>query len=82
MRTRRLTLASLIFLSACAPTPPETVFVAPVIPAELLEECPISDRRADTFRQLATLATEHLETAQCANGKLKAIGAALEKVKP
>lgn len=67
MRTFVLILGSLSFLSACGP---ETRTLVTVVPKELREPCPISDRRAETLRQLAVLATEHLQSAQCANGRI------------
>lgn len=45
----------------------------PVVPTELRAPCPISERRAETLRDLAVLATEHLDSAQCANGKIESI---------
>jgi hypothetical protein len=38
---------------------------------------PISDRRAETLRDLSILATEHLVAAQTANDKIKSIDAIL-----
>lgn len=70
---RLLILPCAIFLAACDGAQPETVFIRPDIPAETLTECPISDRVAETYRDLAILATEHLDTARCANGKLGAV---------
>jgi hypothetical protein len=35
---------------------------------------PISDRKVETYRDLAVLATEHLNSAQLANAKIEAIG--------
>ena len=35
--------------------------------------CPISDRKVRTVNELAALATEHLRSAECANGKLAAV---------
>lgn len=45
----------------------------PVVPTELREPVPISDRQARTLRDLAVLATEHLDAAQRANSKIEAI---------
>ncbi|UWR31325.1 hypothetical protein K3758_07430 [Sulfitobacter sp. W002] len=55
----------------------EYVPVKPEVPADLLRPVPISDRRAETYRDLAILATEHLNSAQTANAKIKAIGSVL-----
>jgi len=74
MRSLILTLP--IFLAACDPRT-EYVPVAPFVPAELLVPCPISDRVAQTYRDLAVMATEHLRSAECANGKVEAIGVTL-----
>ncbi|MDX5401065.1 MAG: hypothetical protein LPK02_01735 [Rhodobacterales bacterium] len=51
----------------------EYVTLQPDIPSETLTPCPISDRRVQTVNELAALATEHLRTAECANGKIEAI---------
>lgn len=77
MQTHALILAFPICFSACAPAPPEIVFQPPDVPAELLETCPVSERRAETVRELAILATEHLNSANCANGKIEALAGAL-----
>lgn len=69
---RTLILTSLIFLSACEKVI-EYVPVRPDIPAETLTPCPISDRKVRTVNELAALATEHLRSAQCANGKIEAV---------
>lgn len=67
-------LASPIFLSACGWwSQVEYVPSRPAIPPETLIPCPISERRAETLRQLAVLAGEHLEAARCANGKIETI---------
>ncbi|MEO9969686.1 MAG: hypothetical protein ABJG15_07630 [Hyphomonadaceae bacterium] len=44
--------------------------VKPEVPADLLVQVPISDRKAETYRDLAILATEHLNSAQLANAKI------------
>jgi len=51
------------------------------VPNELREPCEISDRQAVTLRDLALLATEHLGSAQCANGRILAIDEILTKAK-
>jgi hypothetical protein len=51
----------------------EYVYVRPDIPAETLTPCPISERKVRTVNELAALATEHLRSAECANGKVEAI---------
>lgn len=51
----------------------ETQVIVPNVPADLRAPCPISDRRAETLRDLAILATEHLGAAQCANGRIEAM---------
>lgn len=50
------------------------MIVSPRIPPELVEPVPISDRQARTLRDLSVLATEHLESALEANGRLAAVG--------
>jgi hypothetical protein len=76
MRSLILTLP--IFLAACDPRT-EYVTVAPFVAAELLVSCPISDRVAQTYRDLAVLAKEHLRSAECANGKVEAVAKVLGK---
>ena len=68
---RPLILPLLLSLMACGPT--EFVYLPPDIPPDLLTPCPISQRQVATTRELAALATEHLDTARCANGKITAI---------
>jgi hypothetical protein len=70
---RLLILISLIFLTACGGTTIEYVEVKPDIPSETLTPCPISDRKVRTVNELAALATEHLRSAECANGKIEAV---------
>jgi hypothetical protein len=53
-------------LAACDPQI-EYVQVRPDVPAQLLEPTPISDRKPVTYRDLALLATEHLNSARQAN---------------
>ena len=77
MVTRLLIPAFALSLSACAPEP-ETVFLRPDIPPELLEPEPISDREARTVRELAILATEHLTSTQNAKAKIEAIARAVQ----
>jgi len=71
---RLLILTLPIFLMACAT---ETTFIKPDIPTETLTPCPISTRKVQTVNELAALATEHLRSATCANGKIEAIAAVL-----
>ena len=71
---RHLILTLPIFLTACAT---ETTFIKPDIPTETLTPCPISDRKVQTVNELAALATEHLRSATCANGKIEAIAEVL-----
>lgn len=61
-----------IFLTACE-RPTEYITLRPDIPAETLTPCPISDRQVRTVNELAALATEHLRSAECANGKIETI---------
>ncbi|MDF1729538.1 MAG: hypothetical protein P1U53_17490 [Sulfitobacter sp.] len=56
----------------------EYVTVKPDVPAQLLEPTPISDRKVETYRDLAILATEHLNSAQQANADKAAIREILE----
>ncbi|MDR6266529.1 hypothetical protein [Roseobacter sp. N2S] len=51
----------------------EYVPVKPEVPADLLRPVPISARKAETYRDLAVLATEHLNSAQTANAKIAAL---------
>jgi len=71
---RLLILTLPIFLMACAT---ETTFIKPDIPTETLTPCPISARQVQTVNELAALATEHLRSATCANGKIEAIAEVL-----
>jgi hypothetical protein len=41
-----------------------------VVPTDLLRPCTISDRVAETYRDLAILASEHLNSARCGNDKI------------
>lgn len=49
----------------------------PEVSTDLRTPVPISDRRAETLRDLSILATEHLAAAQAANAKITAIDAIL-----
>jgi hypothetical protein len=60
-----------IWSTAACQTTTEYVYVTPDIPAETLTPCPISDRVVRTTNELAALATEHLRSAECANGKIE-----------
>lgn len=71
MRMWKLILASLSCLTACDEA--KTTYLVPEVPADLRRPCDISDRQAKTLRQLAVLATEHLNAAQCANARIEAI---------
>ena len=76
---KRLTLLCAICLTVAAcEQPTEVVYIAPDVPAQLLEPTPISDRKAETYRDLALLATEHLTSAQQANADKAAIKEILE----
>jgi hypothetical protein len=55
----------------------EYVPVKPEVPADLLRPVAISDRRAETYRDLAILATEHLNSAETANAKIEAMAVIL-----
>ena len=77
-----LILPSLLTLMACGDVQTEYVYVAPDIPAETLTPCPISDRKVTTTKDLAVLATEHLKSAECANGKIQAIKEIVDKDVP
>ena len=74
---RTLILALPIILMGCDPQI-EYVAVKPDLPTETLTPCTISDRKVSTVNELAVLATEHLRSAECANGKIEVIAAALE----
>lgn len=71
---RRLILTLPLFLAAgmCQPKI-EYVPVKPEVPAQLLEPTPISTRQPVTYRDLAILAIEHLNSAQQANADKAAI---------
>lgn len=69
---RCLILILPILLTACE-RPIEYIAVRPEVPAETLTPCPISQRQVQTVNELAALATEHLRSAECANGKIKAV---------
>ncbi len=56
--------------------------VTPEVPAQLLEPTPISTRKVETYRDLALLATEHLNSAQQANEDKAAIKLILAGGKP
>lgn len=72
--------ALLLTLTACGQS--EVVFVRPDIPGETLTPCQISERQARTVKELAILATEHLRSAECANGKIGAIAEILDADQP
>lgn len=76
---RRLILLLPIFLVAACDPKIEYVPVAPEVPADLLVPVPISERRAETYRDLAILATEHLNSAQQANAKIEGVAQILNK---
>lgn len=76
---KRLILALPILLMACDPQI-EYVTVKPDIPTETLTPCEISDRKVSTVKELAALATEHLRSAECANGKIEAIAGIVSAV--
>ncbi len=78
---RRFILISstcLVLAAGSCPGPIEYVYVKPEIPGETLTPCPISDRRPETVNELAILATEHLRSAECANGKIEAVAEVLQ----
>lgn len=75
---RILILSLPILLTACVKPQTEYVEAKPEIPAETLTPCPISDRKVSTVKELAALATEHLRSAECANGKIEAVRKILE----
>ncbi len=77
MLTRLLILGSLISLTACGETRVETRMIVPQVSADLRTPVPISDRRAETLRDLSILATEHLVAAQSANAQIVATDAIL-----
>ena len=66
--------ALLITLTACVKP---TEYLKPEFPPETLTQCPISDRKVQTVKELAALATEHLRSAECANGKIAVIAEVL-----
>ena len=69
---RRLILIFPVLLMGCFGKI-EYVQLRDEIPAELLEPTPISTRRPATYRELAILATEHLNSARQANADKAAI---------
>lgn len=82
---RRLILLSLISLMGCSKTI-EYVYIVPEVDAETRTPCAVSDRKVKTANELAALATEHLNTALCANSKIetfdKVLAAAESKAGP
>ena len=64
-------------VAACE-RPTEYVYLKPDVPAELLAPTPISEREAKTYRDLALLATEHLNSARQANADKAAVKEILE----
>ncbi|MDX5412894.1 MAG: endonuclease Q family protein [Rhodobacterales bacterium] len=71
------------FLTACAPADaPRYIYLRPEIPKETLTPCPISKRAPRTVNDLAILATEHLRSAECANGKIQTIARIVGPVDP
>ena len=69
---RRLILIFPVLLMGCFGKI-EYVQLRDEIPAELLAPTPISTRRPATYRELAILATEHLNSARQANADKAAI---------
>ena len=69
---RYLILLSLILSTGCAKTI-EYVNVSVDVPKPLRTPCEISERKVKTANELGALATEHLNTALCANSKIVAI---------
>lgn len=72
MRLWILILPICLAAGSCAPNI-EYVPVRPDVPADLLQPCPISDRVAETYRDLAVLATAHLNSARCGNDKIASL---------
>lgn len=70
---RKLTVILPIFLAGCLGGQIEYVPVEKRIPSALLEPTPISERRPVTYRDLAILASEHLNSAEQANADKAAI---------
>jgi len=69
---RYLILIFPLFLTACG-TQTEYVPLRVEIPNHLLLPTPISDRQPSTYRDLAILATEHLNSARQGNDDKAAI---------
>lgn len=59
--------------------PKEYIEVKPDVPEHLLAPVPISDMRPVTYRDLAELATLHLNSAEQANTQIEAIDCILNK---
>lgn len=76
---KTLILALPILLMAGCQTTTEYVYIERDIPAETITPCPISARQVSTVKELAVLATEHRRSAECANGKIKAISEILQE---
>ena len=74
-----LGLLLILTLSAGACTRVEYVYLEPEIPEQTLTKCAISDRRVKTVKELAALTTEHLRSAECANGKIETIASILDR---
>lgn len=75
---KRLILIFPIFLMAgtCSPDV-EYVDAVREVPAELLTPVPITDRKAETWRDLAALAVEHRNSAEAANEKIASLAVIL-----
>lgn len=76
---RRLILILPIALGGCFGLGKTEYVSIPVeVPEELLQPTPISKRKPETYRDLAILAAEHLNSAQQANDDKAAIKSILD----
>lgn len=74
----KILILALPILSMGCVKPTEREFLKPEFPPETLTQCPISARKVQTVKELAALATEHLRSAECANGKIAVIAEVLK----
>ena len=68
--------------AGCLKVSDRHTFISAQVPEETLTPCAISPRKVKTVNELAILATEHLRSAECANGKIETIAEILAKAEP
>jgi hypothetical protein len=67
-------ISILLSLALCAACDPDSQFIRPDVPAELLEPVPVPDRPVTSNRAAALLLVDYDEALAAANGKIAAIG--------